>query len=647
MPLGLLSLAAGLLQNKIRVNIYQPSIRLFTPINYREAAKDILKSRPTIIGFSTWGISYPATLLLAREIKNIAPQVPIVFGGPQASIVAEETLRNFQFVDFVLAGEADFSFPSFVREINQHKPDFSGISGLCYKSTKGTILKNPISGWIKNLDELPVPAYHLVPQIQWIKLDVGRGCPFECTYCSTSLFFSKKYRIKTADRIFNEMISAWQTKKNTSFSFAHDMFTLNKKQVIDLCNKLIVFQRSNHIKFKWNCSARIDFVSAVLLEKMKAAGCNDLFFGIETGSERMQQIIKKNLDINRVYEIAKICRKLEIRMHASFIIGFPEESKTDLNTTLKTIFNLAKKGILVQVSELSLLPGTPLFKQHFKNLKFDGKFSNFSRNFCGEPEVELIKTYPEIFASFYHLPVKTLNRNEMFLLRIFINKLKDFRNTLYLLSDLLEVDFANSDLVDLIKTEIKKQPLKPEEPGAVSLWFIKLLDHYIAKNSTRINNKFLADVFAVESYTTLLFSLRASWDFVQPAPHQQKFDHDFTIFPSPVWKVLTLNYKADKILPSENGWKKNPAQIKKGIYSYLLVAESTTKCKRIRMDKTDLHLLKMLTNCSFEEYLRKTGSQDNRPELLQWLKKMQKLGVITLVQANKKEKKEPEFSKSV
>lgn len=630
MPLGLLSLAANAQIWGNEVKIYKPTIPLINKADFKLVATDILKNKPGLIGFSTWCITYPASLLIAKEIKAQAPDIPVIFGGPQASIVAEKTKDNFPFIDFILAGEADLSFQQFINECRKPNPDFSFISGLTFRNASGRIQHNKINGTIDNLDELPIPAYELVPELNWLKLDVGRGCPFQCTYCSTSDFFSKKYRVKSASKIFTEMMQAYQSKGITSFSFAHDMFTLNRKFVFELCDKLISIKQSEGIEFKWNCSARIDCVSKEMLIKMKAAGCSDIFFGIETGSERMQQIIKKNLDVTAGFKIADICRKEGIRMHASFIIGFPEETQEDLNKTLKSALILATKGALTQVSELTLLPGTPLYNNNFKKLKFDGKFSNFSRNFCTVEEIKLIKKYPEIFSSFYYLPVKTIKRNEMLLLRFFINKSKDFRNTLFLLSELIETDINNVNLPDLFKNVFKRSVNEKNDYGAIEMQWIKVIENYIIKNNSRIDCKFLRDIFTFEAYSALLKTLFSAWELIQTKIINIKLRDNFTITPTPIWKVITVNYKLENILPSENNWEENMKKSRKGRYSYLLLAESQTKCRRFKINATDEYLLNIISDSSIDEFVAKVGLDVSREEIIPWLKKMQRIGVIEI-----------------
>ncbi len=628
MPLGVLTIAAILQKKGNIVNIYKPKKRLIHKNDFTEVAKDILKTKPDIIGFSTWCITYPAALLVAQEIKKLAPDIPIVYGGPQASILPSETLKNFHFVDFVLAGEADNSFPQFVNEQQNENPDFSKIPGLSYRNGSGIIQQNKLNGAILNLDDLPIPAYNLVPKQKWLKLDVGRGCPFKCTYCSTNDFFSKKYRVKSVNRIINEMMTAFENQKIKSFGFAHDMFTLNKKFIHELCKKLIDIKNKKGIEFNWTCSARTDCVTEQMLIEMKDAGCRAIFFGIESGSEKIQKSIQKNLDISKAYLIADICRRIGIDMHASFILGFPDETKNDINKTLKSVLQLGMNGAFVQISELSLLPGTPIFKANKNQLKFDGEFSNFSFVLCGNEELKLIENYPKLFSSFYYLPVQTLKRQEIIFICHFINKQSNFRNTLFLLSSFINSDLGNSSLLQLLKNEHKRILSEGRDQNTVVSHWVKIINSYINKKRAELKNLFIDDIFAFEAFTALLKTLFASWQLINPQIKDFKLPDDFIIKPTLVWKIITTNYRLEKIIPSENSWTTDKPRIRKGTYKYLLVAVTETKCKRIRINSREEYLLQSITKLFFSEYVNKVSTIQNKKETLLWIKKMRRLGVV-------------------
>ena len=628
MPLGILTIAAILQQNGNDVIVYKPKQRLINKKDFTKVARDILKSKPDIIGFSTWCITYAASLLVAQEIKKLAPNIPIIYGGPQASILASETLKNFSFIDFVLAGEADNSFPQFVEELENKIPDFAKVPGLSFRNSSGIIQNNKINGVVSNLDNLPTPAYNLVPKQKWLKLDVGRGCPFKCTYCSTNDFFSKKYRVKSASRIILEMTAAFESQKIKTFGFAHDMFTLNKKFIHELCKKLIDIKNNKGIEFNWTCSARTDCVTEQMLIDMKDAGCKAIFFGIESGSDKIQKSIEKYLDIPKAYLIADICRRIGIDMHTSFILGFPNETKNDIDNTLRSALQLGVNGAFVQISELSLLPGTPIFKANKNRLKFDGEFSNFSFVLCGNEEIELIKNYPEIFSSFYYLPVQTLKRQEIIFICHFINKQSNFRNTLFLLSRFINSDLGDSNLLQLLIKEYKLIISEGRDQNTVASHWIKIINRFINKKRAELKNPFIDDIFTFEAFSSLLKTLLASWQLINPLITNLKLSGDIIIKPTPVWKIITTNYRLEKIVPSENSWAVNKPRIRKGTYKYLLVAVTETKCKRIRINNREEYLLQSLMKLSFSEYVKKVNTIQNKKETLLWINKMRRLGIV-------------------
>lgn len=631
MPLGIISLAANLRTKNIPVRIYKPRIRLINKPDYKIVASDILKHKPSIIGFSTWCISYAASLLVAKELKTLAPETPIIFGGPQASIISKQTLIKFPYIDFILIGEADISFPHFISEWTKKKPDFSKISGLTYRI--GTnVLQNRSNDTITNLDELPIPAYDLIPKQKSLKLDVGRGCPFHCTYCSTNNFFSKKYRIKSADRIIIEMMTAYTERKINSFSFAHDMFTLNKEFILELCTKLLILIEKNGFAFTWTCSARIDCVSDEMLINMKKAGCRSIFFGIESGSEKIQKKIQKNLDVIKAYKIADLCRTIGMDMHASFIIGFPDETKSDVEKTLQVISILALKGVFVQISDLSLLPGTPLYNTYKNKLLFDGRFSNFSQAICTQEDLKLIVKYPDIFSSFYYLPVKTLTRIEIIFICRLINRISQFRNTLYMLSEYIDDDLKKIKILQLYKLEFKRLSSQNRNQYAIVSHWIQIFNEYLLQNKINSQIPFIYDIFSYESFIALLKALYTSWQIVNPQINKLKLSNNFRIKPTPTWKILSTTYKLESILPSKNRWGENKKNYRKGVYKYLLVAVSEIKCKNIRINSKEVFLLENLSELFFCDYVQKVKPILTEEECLLWIKKMRRLGVVEIIE---------------
>jgi hypothetical protein len=361
---------------------------------------------------------------------------------------------------------------------------------------------------------------------------------------------------------------------------------------------------------------------------MKKAGCDSIFFGVETGSDKIQKSIGKNLKISQTYKIAEICRENKINMHASFILGFPDEKPEDINFTLKCIVNLILIGVVVQVSELTLLPGTFLFNKHYKKLMFDGRFSNFSFTICGTEELHLITNYPKIFSSFYYLPVKTLNRIEMHFLTLFINGSSEFRNTFFLLKDSISNDIKKLNLLELFKTEYKKyQQDKNQFSLSVSFW-IYLLKTYLRKNKDCIKYAFVFDVFAYESFCALLKLKFASWQFVKPQNSTNTFSENKFIRPNPIWKIFNTSYELNSILNSWNNWEDVTTNLKKKKNKYLLYSHSEQYSSYLAISQKDEILLQNLIEQPVSVFLKKNKAILPGKKLEDWLIEMNMLGIL-------------------
>lgn len=600
-PAGLLSLSACLRTGGFEPKIYKPWIRLFHLADYREAAADILNFNPKIIGFSTWCNSYPASLILAGQIKQMDPTIPVVFGGPQATILAVETLSQFSFVDYILSGEADFTVVILVKALLNGKKtsDFRKIEGLVFRNKKGQVVSNRAASGIPDLGRLPFPAFDLLCSPDVVKLDAGRGCPFKCTYCTTGTFFSSRYRTKPVERIIREMELAAEVTGTGCFSITHDMFTLNRRFIRDFCTSLSEFQKKTGKNFTWSCSSRIDSVTEEMLIAMRKAGCRAIFFGIESGSPKVQQKINKNLHVRTGLDIADTCRMLGIDLHASFIVGFPFETKEDLEDTLRCLLEFALRGSFTQLSQLSLLPGTPLYNEYRENLVYDGQISNFSHTLCSRAETEIISKYPALFSSFYHLPADTMDRESMLILCGMINHSGKFRNTIFLLRQFIREDLSEKSLLGLFSGYADSVRQKGEEGYPLVTAWIGILKKYLHSKINSGPCLPIWDVFIWEATRALLQSRFLSCRLIAPAFREIKPGDTVpgnynNVVISPYWEIITTSYNLPAIIPSQNGWKtENPGK-NRGVFHYLLTTRSEEHCHLERISAGDASLIRKL-----------------------------------------------------
>jgi radical SAM superfamily enzyme YgiQ (UPF0313 family) len=452
-PLGVLSLAAVLEQRGL-----QPEVVDLNRIYYdfrrdhsgggddfaRFAASYFRDRNYDFVGFSSVCSSYPVTLRVACEVKRQHPESVVAFGGPQASAVDVATLEAFPEIDLILRGEAEQSFPQLLVALETGAP-LDEVPGLTFRRD-GTVVRNPDGPGITDLDALPFPAFHLVPEMgtcRFMPLELGRGCPFACTFCSTNDFFRRRFRLKSPARMIEEMRRVKATYGIDTFELVHDMFTVDRKRVAAFCEALL----ASGEKFYWGCSARTDCIDNELIELMSAAGCRGLFFGIESGSARMQKIIDKGLDLGESAERVRACSRAGIKTAVSLIVGFPEETEADLRSTVNFFGeSLLSPHADPQIVILAPLAGTPIERQHRAQLTLGDAAADMSyRGWDQGPEEEkMVAAHPRIFANFYSVPAQFLNHD-------FLKELRDFllNGSKAMRTLLAQLHEATGDLLDV------------------------------------------------------------------------------------------------------------------------------------------------------------------------------------------------------
>jgi radical SAM superfamily enzyme YgiQ (UPF0313 family) len=429
-PLGILSLAAVLEEKRIAHQLFDVN-QLFCEWVCGEsagreggffplAARELLSVGADVYGFGTIASTYPLTVRLAREVKRAHPRAVIVFGGPQASAVDVETLEAFPFVDFVVRGEAEEILPELLAALGR-ADGLSGVAGISFRRN-GSVARTPDASALPDLDRLPMPAYHLWPGMEKrlaVPLEVGRGCPFACTFCSTSQFFRRRFRLKSPARVIEQMKVLQQAYGTVTFHLVHDSFTVVRAQVVEFCQAFV----SCGCEFDWTCSARTDCVDEELLALMAKAGCTGIYFGIETGSPRMQHAIGKNLDLDHASAAIRCAGSHRMRATISLITGFPDETLDDLRGSVEFIMDsLSLDHVQSQFHLLAPMAGTALEQEFRGRLEWDGIFSDMSFQGWRQDSADraLILQHPEIFPNFYAVPTVRLDRSYLMELRDFV-----------------------------------------------------------------------------------------------------------------------------------------------------------------------------------------------------------------------------------
>lgn len=404
----------------------------------------ILAAAPRCVSFYTVWPYYHIMLHIAKQVKAQNPHMWVVFGGPQASATVMATMQAMPFVDCVSTGEGENIVVPFFTALLRDG-DLSQIPGLYYR--KGDEIKynlieqplcdlNTLPHWDDSLHTYATQQSKLSGSRYYMPIDAGRGCPYNCSFCCTSHFWRRTYRLKTAKRIVEDIRYYKEKFGMTSFWFSHDAFTTNRKLVEEVCDHLM----EQDLGITWRCSTRIDCITEELVLKMKQAGMKQIEVGIETGSERMQKLIHKNLDLEKAKKKIEFMLSQGIVVDVFFMYGFPEEAEEDLRKTLALLYALLNMGVhRASMSYCRFNPATQITEDHFDRLVLDRDIKVLSRGVFGyEESLEMISQNKAIFPFFYHLDTPV--RNEYQYLIFFVNIYHQYPNSLRHLRQLYGYD---------------------------------------------------------------------------------------------------------------------------------------------------------------------------------------------------------------
>lgn len=375
--MGILYLAAYLEKNNISVKIYDPGAE---KLLLSDIIKRLKKDQPKVVGLSSLTSGVKSAVEIAKEIKkNFNNKIIVGIGGSHINVDPDFIKRNPYF-DFEVVGEGEITLTKIVKVI------------LKGKKPNKKIFQGEI---VKDLDEIPFPARHLINIYNYFPVEklgsgekptaaiVGsRGCPYLCSFCSRNPEW-RTVRFRSAKNIVNEMEEI-ASDYGGKFSFTDDAITLNRKITMDLCQELI----KRKCNFSWLGMTRANCVDEELLKKMKEAGCEELFFGVESGNPRVRnQVIRKNLKDEEISKAIKLCQKVGIRASVFLMLGFPGETKKELEDTVD--FGLRFQPDFIGVHLTLPLPGSDVFKIAAEEGKIDRNIvDQYAKGELGEGFVE-------------------------------------------------------------------------------------------------------------------------------------------------------------------------------------------------------------------------------------------------------------------
>jgi radical SAM superfamily enzyme YgiQ (UPF0313 family) len=399
--LGLISLAAVARAYGHQASLIDPKLELLRgevvlgPHFYEQVAERIIAADPDVVGFTSLGCNFVCTLRIADAVRR-RRDVPILLGGPHASILDREILERYRQFDVVVRHEAEGTLPG-VLAAAAGDTAFGNVPSISYRA-RDEVLRTGAREPLADPDELPFPAYDAYPIAELgltrLNVEAGRGCPFECAFCSTASFFGRRYRIKSARRLVADLDRLHATYGIRHFDLTHDLFTVNKVKVRAFCDA--VADRG----YTWSCSARMDCVDEALLACMHEAGCVSIYYGVEAGSQQLQTAVKKRLDLQLYRPVVDASLRLGLGTTVSFITGYPNERPEDQEATVQLVASSIRSypdRLSIQLHLLTPEPGTAFHEQYGDVLAYDGYVTDFNFPPLQIDDGSLMRSDPAVF----------------------------------------------------------------------------------------------------------------------------------------------------------------------------------------------------------------------------------------------------------
>ena len=417
-PLGLAYLAS-VLRKDHEVKIIDSNILGYELEDVRRELKSFY---PDIVGITSVTPSIPQAYAVAEIAKEVKEDCTVVMGGPHVTFLPERTLKECEYVDVVVKGEGEKTAEELTKAIENGEP-LEKVRGITFRKGNQMVNNAPMP-FIKNIDEIPFPSRDLLPTdryqvngVRYTTMLTSRGCPFGCSFCSSSRLSGGYWRGRNPENVLEEMRIIYEDYKTKNIEFIDDTFTLNQKRAERICDGII----KQGWDITWGASSRVDTITKKIAENMKKAGCWILFLGIESGCQRILDAMGKRITIGQVKKAVKVVKDAGIQVLGSFIIGFPKDTVESIKQTI----NFAK-SLNLDYAEFSILtpyPGTPIFNFAAENdLLLTNDWSKYTAidpimKIKGITEKQLRSFFQKAYISFYLRPkfVWRWIRNKQFL----------------------------------------------------------------------------------------------------------------------------------------------------------------------------------------------------------------------------------------
>ena len=350
-PIGLYYIAALLIENGFIVQILNLADDRNDPVKTFNQA--VSQFKPDLTGFSVTNPSRMNAIECAARLKRRLPDSRVVFGGPAPTFLADHLFAACPALDFIIKGEGEKTVLELATALRDKKDNgFETIRGIAFRKT-GQLVHTAPRPAITDLDSLPHPSAYFV----FNHLSMSRGCPGKCTFCGSPGFWTDRtVRFHSPEWMIRE-IKTLMEKGITHFYLSDDTFTMDKDRVLAFCRQIL----EADLTFTWNAISRVDYIDAEMLAAMRKAGCIQISYGVESGSETIRKTLGKPIDRQTIIRAFEQTAFYGILPRAYFIYGSPGETDATIEESIELMHRIRPLSAIFYM--LVIFPGTYLYNR--------------------------------------------------------------------------------------------------------------------------------------------------------------------------------------------------------------------------------------------------------------------------------------------
>ncbi len=358
-PLGLMYVAAYIKKTTSHdVEILDCQVE---EMGYSQLKDEVIKRKPDVVGITAMTFTLIDVMKAAKVVKGVNPKTKVILGGPHVMIFPDETINNKE-IDFLVLGEAEGAIKPLLANMDNPK-ELKNIRGLVFKDGE-TIINTGQADFIENLDNLPFPARHLTPYGKYFSvlsprrpvttMFTSRGCPFKCLFCDRPQL-GKIFRARSAKSVVDEMEECVKMGIQEIFIY-DDTFGVDRRRVLDICDGI----EKRNLSIVWDIRTRVNTVDREVLEALKRANCQRIHYGVEAGTQRILNVLRKGITLKQVEDAFRITKEVGIQTAGYFMLGSPTETKEDIVETIRFMKKINPDYVHITIT--TPFPATDLYK---------------------------------------------------------------------------------------------------------------------------------------------------------------------------------------------------------------------------------------------------------------------------------------------